>query len=657
MASVTSLDKDLRNMRLSRYTPQAAAEVRDWIEEVLHEKLASPDLLEGLKDGVALCKLVNLVVSPGVKYKQLSAPFVQMENISHFLRACQLPPLNLPPHDVFLTVDLYEAKDPAQVLQCLAAFSRQANALAPNKFPRTVGPQSKRNVVSPNATGSSSTGAYTPRSTRSSSNVGDGRAPALASRTGSPAKPSGSYSTWARKGDEQATTPAWNIHQYGYIGGASQGNQGIAFGARRQITTPGPAVPSLAEKEKRRREEDERIRQQNAEKEEAEREHQRRVAEVEARAKLEEERRWEEETARIREQERLKVEAEKKRWDDEKRQWEEEEQRRMAEEKEAEERFEQERQKRRSLNDNRLNGQFLSQYQASNSQISDVAGTKPDEETAQSRRIKELERELQLAKDRERQYETGRQEVQPGKTGDQPQSRSQSRPRPVPPKPSYDLSSLEQERRLLRTEWQNTQDMPATSEAEEPEPVEEQAPPQPPRPLPVPKPSSFSATPALPPRDLPASPRPLPDPVAYSAGRGRENRVDNFLSSNPAPASPAPATHRFQDYTTTSEVDAENSRRVASQQKTKAGGWASKSLLEREMERERARQEEWEENQKQTAAAAGRGGHDGAQGSGPGQSWDIHQYGYMGGDNQNRGGVGLGVGGARRQIIGPRTPR
>lgn len=56
MASVTSLDKDLRNLRLSRYTPQAAAEVRHWIEDMLHEKLASGDLLDALKDGVALCK-------------------------------------------------------------------------------------------------------------------------------------------------------------------------------------------------------------------------------------------------------------------------------------------------------------------------------------------------------------------------------------------------------------------------------------------------------------------------------------------------------------------------------------------------------------------------------------------------------------------------
>lgn len=58
MASVTSLDKDLRKMRLDKYTPAAANEVRSWIEDVLGEPLPSADLLEGLKDGVALCKYV-----------------------------------------------------------------------------------------------------------------------------------------------------------------------------------------------------------------------------------------------------------------------------------------------------------------------------------------------------------------------------------------------------------------------------------------------------------------------------------------------------------------------------------------------------------------------------------------------------------------------
>jgi hypothetical protein len=56
MASVSSLDKDLKQLRLAKYTPQAAAEAREWVEEVLGERLAGSDLMEGLKDGSALCK-------------------------------------------------------------------------------------------------------------------------------------------------------------------------------------------------------------------------------------------------------------------------------------------------------------------------------------------------------------------------------------------------------------------------------------------------------------------------------------------------------------------------------------------------------------------------------------------------------------------------
>lgn len=59
MASVSSLDKDLRKLRLEKYTPAAANEARQWIEETLGERLPSADLLEGLKDGVALCRYVK----------------------------------------------------------------------------------------------------------------------------------------------------------------------------------------------------------------------------------------------------------------------------------------------------------------------------------------------------------------------------------------------------------------------------------------------------------------------------------------------------------------------------------------------------------------------------------------------------------------------
>lgn len=56
MASVTSLDKDLRRLRLEKCTPAATNEAREWIESILGERLPSGDLLESLKDGVALCK-------------------------------------------------------------------------------------------------------------------------------------------------------------------------------------------------------------------------------------------------------------------------------------------------------------------------------------------------------------------------------------------------------------------------------------------------------------------------------------------------------------------------------------------------------------------------------------------------------------------------
>ncbi|KAF2813719.1 uncharacterized protein BDZ99DRAFT_495359 [Mytilinidion resinicola] len=126
----------------------AAKEARNWIEDVLGERLPVGDLLDGLKDGVILCRLVNLAVpNPGIKYKKSAMPFIQMENISHFLRACEMAPLNMP-------VDLYESKDPAQVLQCLRAFSRVANSVNPSNFPNTIGPRhGDPGALSPTTTG------------------------------------------------------------------------------------------------------------------------------------------------------------------------------------------------------------------------------------------------------------------------------------------------------------------------------------------------------------------------------------------------------------------------------------------------------------------------------------------------------------------------
>jgi len=151
------------------------------------------------------------------------------------------------------------------------------------------------------------------------------------------------------------------------------------------------------------------------------------------------------------------------------------------------------------------------------------------------------------------------------------------------------------------------------------------------------------------------SSRPLPDPAAYSSRPtpAAPSRTDRFLSSNPAPSPPAAQATYSRELGATAERDAEDQRRAQSQNKTKAGGWASKSLLEREMEMERQRQREWEEAQKETAAAVrSNEGVDGI-GGGIGGRWDVGQWaGYTGGDSQNKGSVGIGAG--RRQIVGPR---
>jgi hypothetical protein len=451
----------------------------------------------------------------------------------------------------------------------------------------------------------------------------------------------------------------------GYMGGASQGNQGIAFGARRQITSAAPHVPSLAEKERKRREkeaEEERLRVLA---EEAE--HKRRVEREaeEERARLDEERRWEEESRRAREEEKRRVEQQKREWEDQERKWKLEEEARLHEEREAHDRVAQDAQRKRAGSDARLRGQYLSQYKAEQKSRSRQSSFNDPERQRERERVAELERQLEEAKERERQYQQEREDRH--KSGvsrtqtRKARSRSRSRPRPQPRAPSPQDSTVSwagDEREYLRQQHAAQQQQSNPRQRPLPDPVLSQSPPSlPTRPLPEP---TSEAPPSLPTRPLPdpASPaplatssRPLPDPTAYTPLPKPPNRTDRFLSSNPAPQVSRPKTFAPPEMGLTSESErqAEDARRVQSQQKTKAGGWASKSLLEREMERERERQQEWEEAQKLAAKAP----RDKSEGVGPGQSWDVNQYGYTGGDSQNKGAGGIGFGG-RRQIIGPR---
>ncbi|CAG8955839.1 hypothetical protein HYFRA_00011708 [Hymenoscyphus fraxineus] len=716
MASVTSLDKDMRKLRLDRYTPQAANEVRSFIEESLGERLPPGDLLDGLKDGVALCKLVNLASPNALRFKARAImPFVQMENISLFLQACQKSPFNLQSHDIFLTVDLYESKDPAQVLQCLGSFSRAAHRIAPNQFPNPIGGKSRGGVMSPQGTGAVGGGSYgRPRGNSNTSNSSSANnptraAPSLTSsktgdsnggrwtptKTGGMPLSPGGVSSWSKKADEGATSPAWNISQYGYMGGASQGNLGVSFGGRRQITTAGPQVPNMAEKIKLRKEREAEVERIKLEAEKEERRRKEEEAAEEERARLAEEARWAEETKRLREQETQKATDEKRRWEEEEQKWRMEEEKRQKEEEEAEIRMQAERKRARGNSDARLRGQFLSQYQAENAS-NNGNGSEGD-------RIKELERQLEQARERERQYENERQAKMNRRRGSRDESReeieehdfssrmkeqtsrsrAQSRSRPPQSHKNGDEDWRKNEREYLRREWSSSHGSEDQGSRPLPEPT------LPPRvtkhnsgsrPLPEPTPRVTKHNSGSRPLPEPAprlvknntGSRPLPDPAKYASSSkpsapkppasnpriSSQNRTDRFLSSNPAPQQARPQTtyaNELGNFDSTAERDAEERRRKESQVKTKAAGWASKSLLEREMEMERQRQQEWEESQKELKSKVPTGSGVDGIGGGINGKWDVNQWtGYTGGDGQNRGSQGIGSG--RRQIVGPRPP-
>lgn len=147
--ATTSLDHDLRESRLEKYA-KLEAEVRLWLCAVLEVPLHTQeqyssrglDLIEMLKDGALLCQLGNRLGPnyPTRRFKSSRMPFVQMENISFFLQTCEL--VGVAHDEIFQTADLFDRRDPYQVLVTLMAFSRRAHELEPKVA--AIGPKAAR---------------------------------------------------------------------------------------------------------------------------------------------------------------------------------------------------------------------------------------------------------------------------------------------------------------------------------------------------------------------------------------------------------------------------------------------------------------------------------------------------------------------------------
>lgn len=132
---VPSLDDDLALSRQAKYEKLAVI-VKPWIYSQLEVPQEEGGLIDLLQDGTILCELVNKIETKYnggrntiKKYKKSSIAFVQMENISFFLNYCTN--LGVPQDELFLTVDLYQQKDPYQVLLTIQSFSRSLNKTFP----------------------------------------------------------------------------------------------------------------------------------------------------------------------------------------------------------------------------------------------------------------------------------------------------------------------------------------------------------------------------------------------------------------------------------------------------------------------------------------------------------------------------------------------
>ncbi|KAG0242827.1 calponin homology domain-containing protein [Mortierella sp. GBAus27b] len=118
------MDREIAAKIAAKYDVGREIEARNWIETVVGEPFPHEGFQASLKDGVLLCKLMNVLIPGFVKVKSSSMPFVQMENISKFLEGCGR--LGCPKHDLFQTIDLYENKNPGQVVDAIWSLSRHA---------------------------------------------------------------------------------------------------------------------------------------------------------------------------------------------------------------------------------------------------------------------------------------------------------------------------------------------------------------------------------------------------------------------------------------------------------------------------------------------------------------------------------------------------
>lgn len=126
---------ELQEKKAAKYDSELASQAVEWMEGIAGSSgvsdPSSDSVHAALKDGVYLCKLINVIQPDSVKKpNQSKMAFKMMENIGNFLGACEN--FGLKKTDLFQTVDLYEAQNMPQVIGTLHALGRRVNQKRPD---------------------------------------------------------------------------------------------------------------------------------------------------------------------------------------------------------------------------------------------------------------------------------------------------------------------------------------------------------------------------------------------------------------------------------------------------------------------------------------------------------------------------------------------
>jgi hypothetical protein len=106
--------------------PELDKQAQEWIEAIIGEKFPAGVLYEdALKDGIILCKLINVLQPNSVpKITTKGGGFALRENVSNFNIAAQK--YGMSATELFQTVDLFEKKNIGQVTMAIFALGRHA---------------------------------------------------------------------------------------------------------------------------------------------------------------------------------------------------------------------------------------------------------------------------------------------------------------------------------------------------------------------------------------------------------------------------------------------------------------------------------------------------------------------------------------------------